>query len=181
MRFVSELRELGSFLLSLWGVLTLLSAFLPFMNQISRVLPMPESQANMATGLASLTCLFAFLYAFAERHRLHASAFRPSVAGFGGFDPDSSALRSALERFGMALALLAFYMIMLIFRDRLAADRTDTPQLIVAILSPLLLIGYAALFGLLTAAFGELAVIEHVRGRESDEARALIGLETRRP
>lgn len=180
MRIVGELRELATFILSLWGVLTLISVILPLMNQLRQVFPIPEAQANIATGLAFITCVFSLLYSFAERHRLRASAFRPSVAGFGGYDPDASALRSALERFGMALALLAFYLILLIFKDRLAADRSDTSQLVVAILSPLLLIGYAALFGLLTAAFGELAVIEHVRGREVDEARAVIGLEPRR-
>ncbi len=170
MRLLRELWGFVSFLVSLWGLLAGVSVALPLANSWWSALPLQEAYFRLATGLATLTCFFALLYSFAERHRLR-SALRAARNAPLGWEPEANALHAARGRFGWCLASLALYLILDVVYERLSGQRGDLQELAVRFISPLAAIFYSLLFGLLTAAFGELAVIEFVK-EQMDEKLA---------
>ncbi len=110
-RFLRELGEFASFLLSLWGLLAGGSVLLPLANTWWAALPLQPAYSGLATGLATLTCFFGLVYSFAERHRLR-TALRAARLAPQGWEPENTSLRAALGRFGWSLACFAFYVVL---------------------------------------------------------------------
>jgi len=178
MRFQREAREFCSFLFGMWGLLAGVSVFLPLANSVWTTLPLQPSNARLATALATLTCFFALIYSFAERHRLR-TALRVARRAPFGWEPETAALRAALGRFGWAIACFALYLILEALYDRFTGQRGATVsepkgefiELMVRILGPLAAVVYSLLFGLFTGAFAELAMVEYVKERGEEYPR----------
>ncbi|MCL5256190.1 MAG: hypothetical protein M1319_00130 [Chloroflexi bacterium] len=143
-RIVSDVRGFADFVSSLWGLIAAATVFLAFINSIIGVIPLHSSHAAIGHLLATLVAFFALLYSFTER-------LLP--VGF-------MALRNALGRFGFALASLAVYLILAALYDKFFMQTGDFADIASTVISAMSVISYAAFFGLLTAAFGALAVIE---------------------
>ncbi len=167
MRPIRELLEFASFLFSLWGVLAGISVFLPLVNTWWMGVPLQEAYAKLGTALATATCFFAVLYSFAERHRWR-TAFRVARSSSPGWEPENNSLRAAVARFGWALACFIFYLALDVAYRRLVVQGDELFVIIVNLLTPLAIVAYSLQFGLFTAAFGELAVMEYVKGRLDD-------------
>lgn len=143
-RIVSDVRGFADFVSSLWGLIVTASVFLAIINAAIGIIPLHESHAAMAHVLATLVAFFALVYSFTER-------LLP--VGF-------MALRNALGRFGMAISSLAVYLILAAVYEKFLGQTGDFADIVTAVISSMSIMTYAAFFGLLTAAFGAMAVVE---------------------
>ncbi|HEX2171732.1 MAG TPA: hypothetical protein VHL09_04750, partial [Dehalococcoidia bacterium] len=157
-----DVRELAGFIAGFWGAIAALSVGLALLNDPIGFIPRHPTLQSIATAVAAVAAVFAFLYAYVEGEE--EGAFVEDPTGFRRRAPTPTVptLRSAFGRFAWAVLALALYLTLLALYTSVRESRDLAPGLIAGVLVPILLVTYAAIFGFLTAALGSLAVVHRI-------------------
>jgi len=150
-----EVKNFLQYLASLWGILSVFSAFFPLINKFRGVIPLPKAHQEACVLLSTIACLFLVLYAFTLRRKR----------------TGQSAARNSMWIFSLAVMIALFYLFVLPALPNMPLEQTlglgemaPVWQLSLTILRSLAeLIEpslYILVFALPTYAFTILAVLE---------------------
>ena len=162
-----DIRDLMRFIGSFWGALAALSISFAWINSWLVFIPRHPTVENIASALALLAAVFAFLYAYVEGEEEGIYLDDPTGFRRRAPSPNQPTLRAAFGRFAWAILALTVYLTLMTLYNFVAPSRDAGPSLIGAALVPALLITYTAMFGFLTAALTSLAVVHRLAARRN--------------